>query len=71
MNKLGRYRDGVNARKMDYRSMGTFLDMMCVIYCSACATLRDSEVSEAQQTVTDAIVDLNFFTSLEQKNPVD
>ena len=33
---------------------------MCVIYCSACATLRDLEVSEAQQTVTDAIIDMNI-----------
>ena len=40
-------------------------DMMCVIYCSACATLRDLKVSDVQQTVTDAIyiTELGFFFS--------
>ena len=39
-------------------------DMMCVIYCSACATLRDLKVSDVQQTVTDAIyiTELGFFS---------
>ncbi len=30
--------------------------MMCVNYCSACATLREAKVSEVQQTVTNAII---------------
>ena len=42
--------------------------MMCVVYCSACATLRELNVSDVQQPVNDAIANLRWFQLLIKSN---
>jgi hypothetical protein len=56
MTRLGRYRDGANALRSDIYLFVPYFLIMCVHYCSACATLRESNVSEVQQPVNNAIV---------------